>query len=415
MKHTISLFLLVAMVLLPTAPVFALETKSADIVTLEAQLKAVNAYLTQLKDTSPKQPLSHDKMRAVILAGTAWLVTAQEDSGHFRYEYVPYEGAYLKDDNIVRQGGALFALGEVYRRQEKKDARIEKAIIRAADFFENISIEGTENGKTFRCVANSEESSTCKLGATALVLTGILGYIEGKPSASQKYRKLVDDYTAYIIASQKTEGGFRHEYRTRKGFGDEESPFSNGEALLALVRVYQLKADTKVQRSIDSAFSYLKVKEYDSSLYLWIMAALNDMQKLWPNDEYVTYVRNFTVWRMARAPYALDRNYCAYAEGVASAYSVLSVAPLSGELANLRTKLDALNTYHATLQIGTDDTYRVVGAASGGLSLGMLAEPKLAAGGFLTANSNATQRIDFTQHCVSTYAQTLVEIDGQSL
>ena len=291
--------------------------------------------------------------------------------------------------------------------------------MRAIEFFESISIKGKEKGKSFRCVANSERSSTCKLGTTALVLAGMLGYVEGKPAVEKKYKTLISDYTSYILSSQKSQGaskgGFRHEYRTSKGFGDEESPFSNGEALLALVRVYQLNATADVKVAIDNSFNYLKHKAYDNSLYLWIMAALKDMQNLWPNDEYITYTRDFTVWRMANKPYVKDRNVCAYVEGVASAYSVLASKPLTGELSNLHKEIDALNAYHKRLQLSENDVYRVFKKSEDGLSVGALFEPTRAKGGFITAHSNVTQRIDFTQHCVSTYVQTLVDIDGKSL
>lgn len=414
MRKTIIALLLTLLVISPSTPLFAAESNSTAV--LEAQLRAVKAYIARLIEAPTYKTLSHVEMRGVINDGTNWLLTAQEENGHFAYEYVPYDGKYLNDDNIVRQGGALFSLGEVYRRQVKKDAKIEKGIEMAIEFFEGMSIEGKEKGKTFRCVANTEKSSTCKLGSTALVVTGILGYVEGKPAVQKKYKKLIDDYTDYILLSQKDEGGFRHEYRLTKGFGEEESPFSNGEALLALVRAYQNDPSTELKSAIDSSFNYLKGKEYDNSLYLWIMAALKDMQLLWPNPEYVTYTRSFTEWRVARAPSkSTDHNYCAYAEGLASAFSVLNTKPMGGELVPLRNELDRLNSKHRTLQIKDTELYRVVRNSDGTFKLAKLSEPTRAKGGFLTGASVPTQRIDFTQHCVSTYVQTLVEIDGQSL
>jgi hypothetical protein len=414
MKQFLCAVLLISLAFTPFSSVRAEEP---DIAQLQAKLAALSDHLARLTArTLIESALSHDRMREVIEEGVAWLLSAQENSGHFSYEYVPYEDRYRDDDNIVRQGGALFALGEVYRRQKEKDPRIEEGIIRAAEYFEGISITGKKESISFRCVANGERSSQCKLGATALVLAGLLGYVEGKEEVSPAYKTLIRDYTNYMLASQKKEGGFSNVYRTQGGFAEEESPFSNGEALLALVRAYQYQKDDEVKRSIDDAFVYLEPKEYDSALYLWIMAALKDMQKLWPHDAYVQYARDFTSWRIALAPRTpKDRNYCAYVEGVASAYSVLETQPQRGELAQLHTELDMWNAYHASLQLHSNDLYRVVTDAQGKLSLKTLAQPQLAEGGFLTAQSNPTQRIDFTQHCVSAYTQTLVEIDGQEL
>lgn len=413
MKHTFAALLIFLTVLMPHAPLFAAGEESKQVNVLEEQLEAVKTYLKNI-NVSP-QKLTNGEMRDIILDGAAWLVVAQEESGHFAYEYAPYDNKYLRGDNIVRQAGALFGLGEVYRRQKESDAQIENSIKQAVKFFENQSQEGQVKGTKFRCVTNTAKSDHCKLGATSLALIGILGYVDGKPEAKDDYKNLVRDYTSYILVAQTEEGGFRDSFR-KDEFEDTESPFSNGEALLALVRAYEAKPDAKVKQSIDKAFQYLKVKGYDNNLYLWIMAALKDMQTLWPNPEYVTYARDFTAWRMERAPAInTDHNYCPYTEGLASAYSVLETMPLGGELARLHTELDRLNATHRRLQISDSDFYRVVRNTDGAFRIAQLAEPKLAVGGFLTGNSEPTQRIDFTQHCVSTYAQTLVDIDGQSL
>lgn len=389
-------------------------TSASDIADLTAQLQALTEYVDRIS-TSARAPLSESQMRSVVLNGTEWLLDSQEASGHFAYEYAPFEGKYLDDDNIVRQGGALFALGEVYRRQDKKDARLAAGIERAAGFFESISIDGEGNGKEFRCVANSENSSTCKLGATALVLLGLLGYVEGNPDAEREYRTLIRDYTEYILATQKKSGGFVYTYRA-SGFSNDESPFSNGEALLALVRAYQYEPGTELKNAIDTAFDYLKVQPYVNPLYLWITAALKDMQQLWPNDEYVSYTRDFTNWRLRYATYERkDRNYCPYIEGVTSAYSVLATAPLQGELQKIRSEMDKWNAYHRTLQLRASEMYRVTPTVSGGVKISAVKDVDQAAGGFLTSHSIPTQRIDFTQHCVSAYVQTLVDIDKQAL
>jgi hypothetical protein len=379
---------------------------------LRAQLSAIKEYLSRIGNGEPA-PLSEKGVRFIVEESTNWLLEAQQPSGHFGYEYVPYDDEYLNDDNIVRQGGALFALGEVYRKQTVKSEEVGKGIRKAVSYFESLSIEGGDK-EEFRCVANTQKSSTCKLGTTALVLAGILGYAEASPEDAQNYEELIDDYTAYLLASQKKEGGFSNEYRVSNGFSEEESPFFNGEALLSLVRAYQYEEDEDVRASIDRAFTYLEKKEFESPLYLWIMAALKDMQKLWPNDAYVSYAQAFTAWRMEQASHAFnDRNYCAYIEGVASAYSVLQFDPQSN-LELIRKEIDSFNAYHSALQLTQEDLYRVI-ANRDGIALKKLKLPERAQGGFLTAHSVPTQRIDFTQHCLSAYLQTLVDIDKKEL
>jgi hypothetical protein len=344
---------------------------------------------------------------------------AQEENGHFAYEYAPYEGKYLTGDNIVRQAGALYALGEVYRRSEDPRAVLEDGIEQAVSYFESLSVEAQGEGRnteSFVCIASTSQKASCKLGATALALTGLLSYVEDNPTRAKKYDELIEGYISFIILSQKNAGGFRDLYHVGDGFVDKESPYSNGEALLALVRAYQYQGDADVKRAIDSAFAYLKTTPHVNPLYLWIMAALKDMQELWPKEEYITYARDFTAWRVATGVYEKkNHNYCPFVEGLASAYGVLDAAPKQGELLKLRTTIDSWLDYIETLQVDESDAYKVVFDEKGAPSLAKLAEPSRAHGGFLTAHSVPTQRIDFTQHCITAYVQTLVDIGEYDL
>jgi hypothetical protein len=354
-------------------------------------------------------------MRTIITDGTKWLLDAQESSGHFAYEYAPYEGEYLPGDNIVRQAGALFALGEVYRNKEQRDEQLAQGITKAIGFFKSLTIEGKEGKESFSCIGSTEKGRDCKLGATALALIGILDYVEKTPRAASTYKPLIEGYTAFILAAQKDTGGFRDLYRTDTGFLNRESPYSNGEAMLALVRAYTYEADEEVKASLLSAFAYLKTTEHVNPLYLWIMAALKDMNVLWPDQAYVAYARDFTQWRVRTGSYPKqNNNYCPYVEGLVSAYSVLKAAPLQGELEALRAHIDPWHGYHRTLKVERSESYRVV-IRNGIPALLKLAELEQAHGGFLTSHLVATQRIDFTQHCVSAYLQTLVDIDGKKL
>lgn len=400
----------------PSVVVFA----EAETNTQTAQLKALQKYLARMTP-APNQStagvLTPEQMREAIKDGVTWFTQAQEPNGHFAYEYLPYEDTYRSDDNIVRQAGGLYALGEVVRRSATQDKNTNKTIEQAITFFENQSPEDTYEGKNIRCITNTEESSVCKLGATALALTGILGYVEGNPSKKDTYEDLIDAYVSYILVSKKPTLGFRNQYKVGTGFRDEkESSFSNGEALLALVRYYQYREDVKVKKVIDETFMYLKSTPFDTGLYLWMMAGLKDMQVLWPNDAYITYGRDFTLWRLNQSlsAHGSTRNYCALGEGLVSAYSLLDGKITESEKKKLRGEIDFWNTRNLDLQIKKEDTYKL--AIENKMPvLKKVLDMKQSAGGFLTADTELTQRIDFTQHCITTYLQTLVDVDGGTL
>lgn len=375
------------------------------------QLRAISSYLTRTytKNTSP---LTDAEMREIISEGISWMQSAQEENGHFAYEYVPYEDRYSVDDNIVRQAGALYILGEAVRREKDIDG-IDETIEKAISYFETLSKTGTYDGKTFRCIVEKTTSKRCKLGATSLALIGTLSYVDAFPEKKTEYKHLIEDYRTYILAMQKESGGFREVYRTdTKTPLEKESSFANGEALLALVRTYTYEESGDVKDAIDAAFNYLKVQPYDANLYLWIMAAVKDMETFWPSDVYTTYAREFTKWRLDYGvKHPRTRNYCAYAEGLASAASILKNEPI---YTALRREIDIRNRSHQALQLTDTDTMRIIQTPDG-LALKTLETPGLALGGFLVSDAEPSQRIDFTQHCLASYIQTLVDLDGNEL
>jgi hypothetical protein len=413
MKRILTTLLIIGCALAPYGVQAATSTTQVQDLTLK--LQALKAYVSRIQGAGAYTKPSNDTLRASIQDGTSWLLGTQEQNGHFAYEYAPYEDEYLGGDNIVRQAGALFALGEVYLHTKSPGAELGEGIKKAIGYFESLTIPGKEGKLSFSCIGTTIKGNDCKLGATALALVGMLDYVEKTPRAASFYTSLIEEYTAFILAAQKENGGFRDLYRTESGFVNRESPYSNGEAMLALVRMYKHSPQTEVKSALDSAFDYLKTTEHVNPLYLWIMAALKDMQVLWPNPEYISYAREFTQWRIKTGSYPKQQNnYCPYVEGLVSAYSVLKAAPEPGELEALRAHIDPWHGYHRTLQVDGGEIYRVI--FEGGVpSLGTLANPPLAHGGFLTSHTVATQRIDFTQHCISASLQTLVDIDAQAL
>ncbi len=267
-------------------------------ISLEIQLTELQEYVSRMEDVRSGVPLTNMELRTSIEMGIEWVKNAQEPNGHFKYEYIPYEDRYVGDDNIVRQAGTLFVLGEMLRRDGGDPYKVSETMQKAIGYFKTLSKEGTYNGETFRCITKNMASTRCDLGASSLALIGILDFVEYAPEKLLKYRSLISDYHTFILAMQKENGGFQNLFMTnRKAQLDTESPFSNGEALLALVRMHEFKPSLETKESIKKATTYLKALPYDSNLYLWIMAALKDIKKVDPTLTSVSYVQDFTVHR----------------------------------------------------------------------------------------------------------------------
>ena len=146
------------------------------------------------------------------------------------------------------------------------------------------------------------------------------------------------------------------------------------------------------------------------------MAAIKDMYDIWPNTEYAEYVKEYTDWRINgfKRYRNTSHNVCAYMEGVVSAYSVLESNVSQQEEDYYMQEIDFWLNKSSKLQIKENDIYRAV-YENGKRVFVKLENKEQAIGGFLTGKNELTQRIDFTQHCVSSYLQKLVDIEGKML
>lgn len=357
-------------------------------------------------------PLTTHHIKTIIAEGVAWLLNAQEKNGHFKYEYSPFLGVYLDDDNIVRQAGAFYALGEVAIRDTENVFDLRPALVRSADFFIAQSKESMYADTPFRCIVSTPSSKVCKLGATSLALVGILDMVERYPADEKKYAPHIVAYRDFILAMHKDNGGFRNAYRINtKTQSDTESSFATGEALLALVRLYQYEEDSDVADAIHKTFAYIDsdAVPFDTALYLWATVALKDMQEIWPNDAHVAYVREYTEWRFNSVSdkKTTTHNMCAYIEGVVSAYSVVAPHVSAVEKKQYVDEIEYWLAKSSVLQVSS------LTAENPMRKLLWTIVP--ARGGFLTGMFEPTQRIDFTQHCVSAYLQWLVDVQSVTL
>ena len=92
-----------------------------------------------------------------------------------------------------------------------------------------------------------------------------------------------------------------------------------------------------------------------------------------------------------------------------TAYNFLKNEMSPEERIRLESELHFWNRHNAQLQIKSGDRYRII-QNENDISLMSILDPQRAQGGYLTAHNEPVQRIDYTQHCVSTYLQTLSEM-----
>ena len=396
-----------------------LQELMRQVIILRARVDRLQTLLVELEYGRTVIAPSEEETNEIISRSIDWFKNAQEENGHFRYEYMPYEDRYLDDDNIVRQAGTMYALGEVLRRDTANVYDLKSAMKKSAAYFKELSRRGEYDGKKFQCVVSKKGSNTCVLGTTSLVLVGLLDLVERHPSLAEEYAEIIDDHAAYLVAMKKDGTGFRNYYYVgREEQSDKESSFSTGEALLALVRYYRFHPTDEVKQVIDDTFEYISSDEvpFDFGLYLWAMAALKDLNIIDPQEKYVSYVQDYTDWRIRGFQRRKEstHNMCAYVEGVVSAYSVLEPHTTEAEKEKYLDEISYWLGKSAKLQLTEKDTDRLMYSDRTAYFL-TLTNPNRAIGGFLTGEREFTQRIDFTQHCLSSFVQKKVDIDGGAI
>jgi len=425
---TIILLVLYSFFVAPITVSAITQTEQQKLDSLQKQIEVIIAEITRLQNLifsilqsqiETKEPLSEKGLNSIIGNGVEWFKRAQEENGRFKYEYLPYENSYSGADNIVRQTGALYLLGEVAVRDSENVYELESTLRQTITYFESLSVGGKYNGKTFRCIVSKEGDNKCTLGSTGLALVGVLDFITRYPVFEEIYSPLANDYANYILSMKMGNKGFRdYFYIGEYNQTENESSYSNGEALLALVRFYKFNPTSETKKVIDDTFTYIESDKasFDSSLYLWAMAAVKGMYSIWPEEKYVEYVKLYTDWRINgfKRYKNTSHNVCAYIEGVVSAYSVLGFNVSQQQQDYYIEEIDFWLDKSSKLQIAEKDIYRIV-YEEGKSNFVTLENKEQAIGGFLTGKSELTQRIDFTQHCVSSYLQKLVDIEGKAI
>ncbi len=361
--------------------------------------------------------LSPNQTENTIRKSINWLKQSQEISGHFHYEYMPFLDRYIEDDHIVRQAGAVFILSDAMNRDEKSNFDLKNTVSRGLEYLNRNSTNQTFNNYQFRCLKLNE--TECTLGGTSLALIGYLNLVKKYPKLQQEYADLIEQNLKFVLAMKLPESGFRGSFYLQSGQSESESDFYNGEALLALTYYYQQNPDAKVKTVIDDSIAYFDKfysANWNNNFYLWGMAAIKNLYKIEAKESYYKFVKDYTDWRIDgyKNSHKNDSNFCAYLEGIVSAYSIIQTKIADSEKEPYLEEINFWLNKSRKLQIKKGD--KMISQINKTRTQKLnLKKPDRAIGGFLTSLREPVLRIDFTQHCVSSFMQKYEDIDGNQL
>ena len=244
------------------------------------------AYTAVMKLVSvlPKET-TEQKFTASVKRQGAWFVRNQKPEGNFVYEQISATGQETDTNNIVRQAGALYGLGHVYRLSG--DPSVLETFEQGLEYFK--SLTSTPSAET---AAITHEGATFT-NTVALVVLGLSEYMD----ADEHFRttdnlEYLVRLSNYLVSTQTSEGAYINSYDPEPS----ESDYNNGETMYALMRSYNLTQKeaylSSAKRMGDYAIEhYGKNKELNKQFFSWSMAGFAYLYKVVPDERYWDYMK----------------------------------------------------------------------------------------------------------------------------
>ncbi|MBX3232048.1 MAG: hypothetical protein KIT84_19965 [Labilithrix sp.] len=192
--------------------------------------------------------VTKEELERSVAIGTQFMIAHQKPAGNFDYEYDWKTKQYSNDDNSARQSGALWGLSllHAFAGADKASPELEAALGRGLAYFDDAS-RTTQDGWRYPVYPAGEDggadggaTGSAPIGTAALVTLAVLDYVRSLPASDQverpRWAKRADEYVGFLATSIRKDGTWPGEYRFETGAGaGAHSPYSDGEALLALV------------------------------------------------------------------------------------------------------------------------------------------------------------------------------------
>jgi UDP-N-acetylmuramoyl-tripeptide--D-alanyl-D-alanine ligase len=349
--------------------------------------------------------LNRDLLSRSIKLGTNYVLAHQTSDGNFDYEYDWRSDELSEDDHETRQAGALWGLTLLYQDPDQHRPEVRAAIERGLTYFNDHSrlVKGA------RCTTYPT-SQLGHSGTVALIALAHVEYLRGAPdlpaASREQLQKSLDEYVTMLVRSVSPNGLWYGDYDLKnckpKG---APSPYSDGEALLALVKAAKYAGHTELLPDIMAAAAAGKRFNIDEALaaeadsdttkgyYQWSSMAFYELAT---SDFPNTKIYGDTLIRLA--DWVIDTHHIltrtrntGYAyEGIVPAFALAKQRHDGVHQAKFGCIIDLGLERIMTWQVGGPLTNRYTASVSAG--------DTKAIGGVQNAAFEAPLRIDVTQH-----------------
>ncbi len=365
----------------------------------------------------------------VLRRAVDYTIAAQQPDGSFRYDFDFLAGEPTGSDNIVRQAGTLFALGEALL--ETDDRRLVPVMRAGLDRLASLSLPigaGTTQsalaslglfsvdsrrlaraldrwGLLYRpqgsgqLVSGDGSYRGAPAGATSLALIAELSY--ARATGDDRYRDQREAWVRGLLALHVPGEGIRRSPVTLK-----QGPYEDGEGWLALAVYHEHDpANEEVARALGELEEH-SIATYggapDRNFYHWGAIASAARFAETADPRLADFAAAQAGWILGERPPSATEHFgsCSFVEGLSSAYAVVAAAGGRDGLADrLRERVALELERNRALQIQPGTERLELGGGA------VLDAPTLAgqAGAFRAGTYRAFTRIDLTQHCISAF------------
>lgn len=256
-------------------------------------------YLTDDK----KQHFMH-----MIKANAQFLEQQIQADGRFIYGFFPAYDRDIRSYNTVRHCTSTYALIETLALfpQQHRIAKIQTAIEYALKHF---YIEKQSGLAYMLDGADISQLNEIKLGANAAAILMLSKYQE--MTGDDHYLKFAQALANGILSMVNAAGETVHvlhypDYSVKEKF---RIIYYDGEAALALLRLYQLQTDEKLLSTVKRMFERFIEQKYDRYHDHWLSYCSNELTKICPEEKYFqfginNYRRHLVFIRNRKTAYA---------------------------------------------------------------------------------------------------------------
>jgi len=251
--------------------------------------------------SNKKQHFQH-----LIEQNSAFLHDQIQENGKFIYGYFSAYNRDIRNYNTVRHCTSVYALLETFEVQSKPEYWPK---IHAAIHYALTNFYKEKDSETAFMIDGKEGEFEIKLGANAAAILMLTKYQE--ITQKNDYQKYAEKLANGILKLIDSNGSTTHvlnypDYDLKEKF---RIIYYDGEAALALLRLYQINQDLKLLETVKLMFECFIEKRYEKYHDHWLSYCTNELTKICPEDKYFifglnNYLKHFIFIKNRKTTYA---------------------------------------------------------------------------------------------------------------